>query len=305
MILVTGGAGFIGSCLLAELINLGYETLTIDNLSTGTRKNVPEETIFIEGDCSDKKLIQSLTQYSISVIIHLAGQSSGEISFEEPLRDVKSNTFSTLLLLQFAKSNGIKKFLYASSMSVYGDTTHLPVDEATVKKPKSFYAVGKLASENYMRLYASSLNCIALRFFNVYGPGQDLSNMKQGMLSIFLAQALKKQSIIVKGSLSRFRDLIYVSDVIDCILKTMKSEQSTGYEEFNVCTGQPTSVQEMINLIGEELGQNLTILEEIGTPGDQQGVYGTNVKAFKELGWSPKVDIQTGISKTVNWAKNL
>ena len=179
MILITGAAGFIGSVIAKSLNEQGLATITIDDLSTGHRNNVPKDTVFIEGNCGNPEVIKELDTYEIETIVHFAGQSSGEVSFSDPLADQKSNTTSTLLLLKFAKEKGIKKFLYASSMAVYGKHNNLPVTEQSDTMPISFYAVGKIASEHYLRLYSNqNLKTVALRLFNVYGPGQNMENLK-------------------------------------------------------------------------------------------------------------------------------
>jgi len=150
--LVTGGAGFIGSVLCNSLIAEGNSVVVVDNLSTGYRENVPSKAQFIEGFCEDEKVLHPLLGQSFDAIFHIAGQSSGEISYDNPVLDMQANVQSTLTLLKFAIETGCKSFIYASSMSVYGDPISLPVNEEMDPQPKSFYAVGKLASEHYLRI---------------------------------------------------------------------------------------------------------------------------------------------------------
>lgn len=303
MILITGAAGFIGSAIAHSLNEQGLQTVTIDDLSTGNRRNVPNDTVFIEGNCGDPEVIAQLDSFKINAIIHFAGQSSGEVSFSDPLADQKSNTTSTLLLLKFAKEKGIKKFIYASSMSVYGDHNHLPVTERSVTKPKSFYAVGKLASEHYLRIYSNSdLQIIALRLFNVYGPGQNLENLKQGMLSIYLAQALKKNEIVVKGSLERFRDLVYIDDVVDAVKLLLEQDWNSQYRVYNISNGYPVKVSEMLASIRETLGKELPVHVVEGTPGDQHGIFGSSYSLHRDFNWKPRVKHQEGIYKMIQWA---
>ena len=205
--LITGAAGFIGSSLARKYINQGDRVTTIDNLSTGYKSNIPKGVHFIEGDCSDNKIISKLPKETFDAIFNIAGQSSGEISFDDTVYDIGTNTESTLLLLQFALKNGCKRFIYAGTMSVYGIQEDHPVKESSNCNPQSFYGVGKLASEHYMRIYQQyGIQTSSLRLFNVYGPGQNLSNLRQGMVSIFLAQMLKNKHIHVKGSGKRYRD---------------------------------------------------------------------------------------------------
>jgi UDP-glucose 4-epimerase len=149
--LVTGGAGFVGSKLARELLRNGNEVVVMDNLSTGYISNIPQQAHFIEGDCSDPATIEKLEETQFDAIFHIAGQSSGEISFEDPVYDINCNTVSTLLLLQYARRTDCKRIIYASTMSVYGDSPTEMVSEESPTHPKSFYSVGKLASELYFK----------------------------------------------------------------------------------------------------------------------------------------------------------
>ena len=226
MFLVTGAAGFIGSALSKRLIELGHKVVTVDNLSTGFVENIPNEVIFVKGDCHDKSLIKSLDKYSFDAIFHIAGQSSGEISFDDPVYDLQTNAESTLLLLKLALKVKCKKFIYASTMSVYGDQGETLVKEDSSLNPKSFYGVGKLASEKYLSIFQNfGINCTALRLFNVYGPGQNMYNLRQGMVSIFLAQAFNHNEINVKGSKDRFRDFIFIDDVVNAFISSYNKEK--------------------------------------------------------------------------------
>lgn len=304
MILITGAAGFIGSKVTQEFINLGYEIVTIDNLSTGKKENIPDGTIFIEGSCGDKNIIAKLDAYSIDGILHIAGQSSGEVSFENPSYDLESNTMSTVLLLDFARRKGIKRFVFASTMSVYGDQKNLPVSEDANTGPKSFYANGKLASESYLKNYSYfGIESTSLRLFNVYGPGQNLHNLKQGMLSIYLAQAICKEEIIVKGSIDRFRDFVYIDDVVEAFIKLYFGTWH-GYNIYNVCSGRPTKVSELLKVIQNNLCKQVNILLDDATPGDQFGIYGNYDKILRDYSWRPTTDLRDGLKKMVEWALN-
>ncbi len=301
--LITGAAGFIGSAVAAKLIDMGHECVTIDNLSTGTKDNIPENCSFIEGNTYDLQIINQLKDVHFDAIIHIAGQSSGEVSFDDPIYDIKTNTDSTIMLLKYAVKTGCKKFIYASSMSVYGDHNPPLVDETTDTFPKSFYAVGKLASENYMRIYSDyGIACTALRFFNVYGIGQNMENLRQGMASIFLAQAIKNKHIVVKGSKERFRDFVYIDDVVDSVLASLTRE--SGFEIFNVCTQKPQTVENVIKTIQNNLDYPVSVEYIGGTPGDQFGIYGDYSKINNKLGWKPSVNFEDGMKTMIEWAKN-
>lgn len=301
--LVTGAAGFIGAAIVEKLIKEGNNCTTIDNLSTGRREHVPNGCKFIYGDVSNPILINSLRNEKFDAIIHIAGQSSGEVSFDDPVYDLHTNTQSTILLLNLAKEIGCNKFVYASSMSTYGDHNPPKCSESTPTVPKSFYAVGKLASENYMRIYSEfGIACTALRFFNVYGIGQNLDNLRQGMASIFLAMAIKDHHIHVKGSKDRFRDFVYIDDVVNAVLLSLKREN--GYDFFNVCDGIATTVEEVIGNITKQLPYDVSVEYSGGTPGDQFGIYGDNSKIKEVLGWNPSVSFEQGMEKMVKWARN-
>lgn len=299
--LVTGAAGFIGAAIVERLIAEGNTCTTIDNLSTGNMDHIPEGCKFIYGDVADDELINGLKEENYDAIIHIAGQSSGEISFDDPVYDLHTNTQSTLLLLKLAKEIGCRKFIYASSMSVYGDHNPPLCMESTNTFPKSFYAVGKLASEHYMRIYSEfGIACTALRFFNVYGVGQNLDNLRQGMASIFLAMAISKQHIHVKGSKDRFRDFVYIDDVVDAVLKSLNRE--CGYEVYNVCTKVKTTVGTVVDTICDKLPYDVSVEYAGGTPGDQFGIYGDNEKIKQDLKWEPKTQFKEGLDKMIEWA---
>ena len=302
-ILVTGAAGFIGSKVAEKLIELGNQVVTIDNLSTGKEKNIPKECFAYIGDDYDDNVVKELDKHSFDAIIHIAGQSSGEVSFEDPEYDMKTNILSTLKLLEYAKKTGCKKFIFASSMSVYGDQENPYVDENSNPKPKSFYAVGKLASENYMRIFSEyNIQCTALRFFNVYGIGQNMDNLKQGMASIYLALAITDKKILVKGSKDRFRDFVYIDDVVNAVICALNRKKGNMYECYNVSTGKKTHVETIIDTIIKALPYDVEVKYIDGTPGDQHGIYGDNAKIKNELDWQSCIDFETGMNAMINWA---
>lgn len=299
--LVTGAAGFIGSFVAQKLISLGNSVVTIDNLSTGKAANIPKGCEFIEGDTFDKEIIRKLDNERFDAIIHIAGQSSGEVSFEDPEYDINTNTLSTLFLLQYAQRTRCEKFIYASSMSVYGDANPDLVDESTLPVPKSFYAVGKLASENYLRIFSTfGIKCTALRFFNVFGIGQNMDNLKQGMASIYLAQAVNNGHIIIKGDGERFRDFVYIDDVVNSVLVAL-NRTGEQFEIFNVSNERKIYVKDIIRII-EEAIPGTTHEYVHGTPGDQRGIYGKNDK-INNMGWKSNISFEDGMKMMIEWAK--
>lgn len=300
--LVTGAAGFIGAAVAERLLAGGHTVVTIDNLSTGYMEHIPKGAIFIQGDVADKSALSQMDHETFDAIIHIAGQSSGEISFEKPVYDLQTNTQSTLLLLDLARRIGCKKFIYASTMSVYGDHQPPQCKENVENLPKSFYAVGKIASEHYMRIYAEQFGiaCTALRLFNTYGIGQNLRNLKQGMASIYLAMAINDHRIVVKGSKERFRDFVYIDDVVEAIVKSL--DRTENYDVFNVCTGKATTVETVVKTICDFLPYEVQVAYTEGTPGDQFGIFGDNEKIQRVMGWKPKVEFMDGMKRMVEWA---
>ena len=274
--LVTGGAGFVGSAIAKQLLATNHNVWIIDNLSTGYKENVPDHSVFIEGDCSEFNTIDKLRDQKFDAIFHIAGQSSGEISFEDPIYDIQCNTLSTLQLLKYAVKTGCRKIIYASTMSVYGDHEKQRVSELDETNPKSFYAVGKLASERYLLLFKQNydIDFVALRYFNIYGPGQNMANMKQGMVSIYLKQIIDSvyNEVTVKGSLERVRDFVYIDDIVNISINALDNEKMNNLI-LNVGTGIKTTIHQLIErlMIETNIKKEIQIVE--GTPGDQFGIF--------------------------------
>lgn len=301
--LVTGAAGFIGAAIAKKLIKEKHEVWTIDNLSTGFIYNLPEGIQFIKGNCQDEKSINALGETRFDAILHFAGQSSGEISFDDPVYDLRTNTESTLRLIEYGLNNHCKRFICASSMSVYGDVPDKPIPESHPCNPLSFYGVGKLASEHYLRIYQSKgLQPTSVRIFNVYGPGQNLSNLRQGMVSIYLAQMLKDNQIIVKGSPDRYRDFIYIDDVVRCTRMILQDEKSYG-GIFNLGTGIRTTVKQLINKLIKISGKDVKLHYTDPTPGDQLGITADISLIRDKYKINNMVPIDYGLDKMYNWAR--
>jgi len=303
--LVTGGAGFIGSHLAKRLLREGWKVDIIDNLCTGFRSNVPSEANFIFLDISKDDFIMQLPDERYDAVFHLAAQSSGEISFDDPMYDLKTNCLSTLMLLDWCLKHHIQRFIYTSSMSIYGEQDVQPVKENSNPNPKSFYGVGKLASESYVNIYSGmGINTTSLRLFNVYGPGQNMENLRQGMVSIFMAYILKNERILVKGSPDRYRDFIYIDDVIDAYMGCLDNPASFG-KTYNIASGIRTNIRE---LLYEELKaldydpQEYSIEYSGSTPGDTFGIFADITAIWKEIGWIPKISLSEGLKKMSEWA---
>ncbi|MBI5032980.1 MAG: NAD-dependent epimerase/dehydratase family protein [Chloroflexi bacterium] len=304
-ILVTGGAGFIGSHLARRLLEQGHAVCVVDNLSTGKRENVPAQAEFIELDLARADFLRSLPQSKFDGVCHLAAQSSGPASAEMPYYDLQVNAASTLLLSRWCLENRVPRFLYASSMAIYGNATTLPVCEDTPCLPVSYYGVSKLTSENLLCLAANEgLRVTNLRMFSVYGPGQNLGNLKQGMVSIYLAYLLRGVEVPVTGSFERFRDFVYIDDIIDAWLRAL-SLPETPTSTYNLGSGKPTTVRVLLLALLNALNlpADYPIKELPGAASDQFGLYADITRARNDLGWIPRTELSDGLRAMVEWAR--
>jgi UDP-glucose 4-epimerase len=299
-ILVTGVAGFIGSYVATRFLTEGYSVVGIDDLSNGRIENVPAGLEFIQGDLALPSTIARIPR-DCRKILHLAGQSSGEISFDDPVADLEKNTVSTLNLIRFGLENNIERIVYASSMSVYGAVENKPVSENQVCCPLSCYGIGKFASEGYLRVYQSKLPSVSLRMFNVYGPGQDLGNLRQGMVSIYLAQALSRGQIEVKGSTDRFRDLIYIDDVAEAWFRAATYSSALG-QTLNVGTGVKTTVGALLEQVCTHV-PGATYYVKGATPGDQSGIFADVSMLNQCLRMNSFTPLDVGLRKFTDWAR--
>lgn len=305
-VLVTGGAGFIGSAVARRLLAAGHTVFVVDDLSTGRRENIPVGAEFLELDLSNPAAMDSLSSEPVDAVCHLAAQSSGAVSEEDPVRDLQVNALATLLLIRWCQDRGVRRFLYASSMAVYGDSPGGPtvVEEAPCV-PKSQYGLSKVTSEQCLRLASrSGLSTTAFRMFSVYGPGQNLENLKQGMVSIYLAYMLRGVPIPVTGSLERVRDFVYIDDVVDAWERAIRLPH-TPSPVYNVGCGVAVTVRGLLRQMeaAMRLPEGYPIVEQVGSDADQHGVVADLRRIRNELGWQPKIELATGLKAMVGWAK--
>jgi len=293
IILITGVAGFIGSSIAKKIKNK-YKLFGIDNLSTGKKTNIPKEVTFYKLDLSKKNCLKNFPR--VDYIMHLAGQSSADKSFNSPILDLQQNTQSTLNIIEYAKRKKVKKIIYASSMSVYGNIIKKNLSENENVNPVSFYGVSKLSSEKYLSLLSPNVNYLILRMFNVYGPGQNLKDLNQGMVSIYLSQYLYKKKILVKGSVERIRDFIYIDDVVNIWVKSINNNIKN--EIFNVGTGIGYSVKNLIKLISNTA--NIKVINP--TKGDQFKIVSNNKKLKKYFKLINFVNLKLGVEKFKKYA---
>jgi len=302
--LITGGAGFIGSHLADRLIKEGNEVTIIDDLSSGSKENLIPGCEFIEGDLSKDDVFKKLDS-NFDKVFHFASHVGQELSFETPVRDLEVNTLATARLIDWAMRNNKPKIVFASSMNVYGDPDDplSPVDENCPVSPPSPYAVGKLSSESLFTIYENlGLESSSLRFFNIYGPKQDFTNLKQGMVSIYMSYVLKNKPIEVRGNLDRFRDFVYVDDVVNaCIFASGKDVSGI----YNISTGKKTTVRELISKIlvcFDKIPEDYEIIEQPPTIRDQFGLFG-NSNRLQSIGWKPKTQLDDGLRLMRDWAR--
>jgi len=302
-ILVTGGMGYIGSNLVKALLLKNYDVTILDNFSTSS-VNEQKKCEVIVGDITDyESLCSSFKNKKFDVVLHLAAQSSGPASFKNPENDLKINILGTLNIIRLCDYLKIPRILFASSFTVYGDnadyemlTESLPCD------PKSLYAVGKLTGEQYLKVYAEKLGITwnALRMFNVYGPGQDLARKDQGIVSIFLSYVREGNHIPVQGVLERFRDLVYIDDVISAWILCL--EKNIPNQIFNVGSGLKTTIKELIDSIAILHNKEVAVEVVNATPGDMMGCYADISKAKEMLGYCPQYNLESGLTNFKNWA---
>lgn len=306
--IVTGGAGFIGSALAKRLVELGNKVYVLDDLSTGFERNIPSGCAFYKVDVSDTEKISSLTfPPKVDGVFHLAAQSSGEASFDDPVRDIEVNYIATYNMLKMCDLVNCKRFIYASSMSVYGDMgpNHALISETYPCAPISYYGANKLASERLIGIFVkkTQIKETILRLFNVYGPGQNMFNMKQGMVSIYFSYLMNDAPIHVKGSLSRVRDFIFIDDVID-VFMDCEYNKNTYRQIFNVGTGINTTVEELLKILlkaHKKEDFNKWVYVQGNTAGDVGGFIADAGKLRKVLKWAPEYTLGEGVIRMKEW----
>lgn len=242
MILVTGGAGFIGSHIVDELINNSYNVIVADNLSTGRMENINNSAIFYNIDIKDKTRLETLfINNKIKYIIHLAAQASVGYSMKYPICDANENIISSLNLIELAKKYNIKKLIVSSTAAVYGEPQYLPIDENHNANPSSYYGLSKLTMEKYIKL--SNIDYIIFRFSNVYGPRQ-IPEGEAGVVSIFMDYFINNNEINIFGDGNQTRDFIYVKDIAKILFLCIKNDNMTK-EIINISSNVSISINEL------------------------------------------------------------
>lgn len=305
VVLVTGGAGFIGSHLAEELVRRGYQVIILDDLSTGRKENIEEligkpltgEIQFVQGSITDLPLPQKLFQ-GVDCVFHLAAIPSVPRSLENPLACHEVNITGTLNVLLAAKDNRVKKVIYASSSSVYGDTPTLPKTEGMLPTPQSPYAVTKLCGEYYCRVFEQvyDLPTVCLRYFNVYGPKQDPDSEYAAVIPKFMRRALDGNPPIIFGDGKQTRDFTYVRDVVKATILVAETEARGVY---NVGSGNRTTINELAKLILRLIGGHLEPTHQEPRSGDIRHSL-ADISNIKALGYNPDYSLREGLEETIS-----
>ena len=291
-ILVTGGAGFIGSNLVDMLINEGYKVFVIDNLSGGKKENLNKKAIFYKDDIYHLNKILPLFK-EIDYVFHLAANPRVVFSVENPIESHKVNVDGTLNVLYASYKNKVKRLIFASSSAVYGNIKKLPLKENTIPHPISPYGLHKLIGEFYCKLFSNlyNLETVCLRYFNVYGPRMDPEGPYALVIGKFLKLKKENKPLTIYGDGKQTRDFVYIDDVVWANILAMKSKKVGKGEVINICSGKNYSISYIAKLIG---GKKVYLPPR---KGEVRHTLGDNSLAKKLLNWQPKIDLEEGIKR--------
>jgi UDP-glucose 4-epimerase len=311
-ILLTGGAGFIGSHIVDKLMEEDFDVTVIDDLHTGILANTSHHRSkknfhFVEGDIRDINLVRK-TLKDVDVVFHEAALASVILSVKDPILTNQINVEGTLCLLKASCDLDVKRFIYASSAAVYGDTKNPQKKEDMPTNPRSPYGISKLAAENYVKIFQRlyGLETVSLRYFNVYGPRQrfDVHCAYGGVITIFVNRLLRNMAPIIFGDGEQTRDFIFVDDVVEANMLALKSRKASG-EAFNIGTGIGVSVNQIAEILKELLDkEELENIYKEPRPTDGRHGYADISKAEKTLGFHPRFDIKKGLTDLVDWYKS-
>jgi UDP-glucose 4-epimerase len=302
-ILVTGGAGFIGSHIVDAYLKLGHRVIILDNLSTGKKDNIAADAVFYEMDLLDPKVENILKDEKIEVINHHAAQISVTHSVAHPEEDATTNILGSIKLLEAAKSLNLKKFIFASTGgAIYGLQDVFPADESHSCRPESPYAISKFSVENYLNFYCKShgLNTTVLRYSNVYGPRQD-PHGEAGVVAIFCQKILSKSESLIFGDGEQTRDFVAVQDVAQANVLALDPSINGLY---NIGTGIETSVNVLFRNLAELAGNNISPKHAPARKGELQRSVIDPQKFQKVTGWKPEMPLNTGLNQTYEFFSN-
>jgi nucleoside-diphosphate-sugar epimerase len=304
-VLVTGGAGFIGSHIVEELLRKGTSVRVLDNFSTGKRENLAAlhgDLEILEGDLRDAECIKAATR-EVDLVFHLAAFISVPQSMQVPQECFDTNVNGTVKLLEAARCAGVRKLVLSSSTAVYGNPAKFPTDEETPLQPLSPYALSKQVNELYARLYTQTFNLpvTALRYFNVYGPRQRPDSAYAAAISIFSRRLVNGEPITIYGDGKQSRDFIFVKDVVHANL--MAAESDSAGEVFNICTGRETTLLDLLETLSEVSTHLPEVRFAAPRPGDIYRSVGNPDKAASILGFRASTSLADGLVQTLEWMK--
>lgn len=307
--LVTGGAGFIGSNLCEAILKLGYVVRCLDNLSTGKRENIStfinnNNFSFIQGDIRSFETCNKACE-GVDYILHQAAWGSVPKSIEMPLLYEDINITGTLNMMEAARKNGIKKFVYASSSSVYGDEPSLPKKEGREGNLLSPYAITKRVNEEYGKIYSKlyGLDTYGLRYFNVFGKNQDPNNVYAAVIPRFIKELLNDEVSTIYGDGKQSRDFTYIKNVIDANLKACIASKDAAGEVFNIANGGRVYLIDVYRYLCKTLNKNINIIFGSDRIGDIKHSNADITKAQSMLGYNPEWSFEQGINLTIEWYK--
>ncbi|MEM3405442.1 MAG: NAD-dependent epimerase/dehydratase family protein [Candidatus Pacearchaeota archaeon] len=302
-IIVTGGAGFIGSHIVDSYIKLGYDVIVIDNLSSGDKKNINKKAKFYKADiCDEEEIKKIFKKEKPDIVNHHAAQKDINFSISNPLEDAKINILGSINIIKNSFKQNVKKIIYASSSACYGNIQkkYLPIKESYEVYPINQYGLSKYIVELYLEMYnkESGLDFVSLRYSNVYGPRQ--KGGEAGVIPIFINKMLKNERPIIFGDGNQTRDFIYVDDVVRANIIALKKTPSHIY---NISTSNQTSIKKLFYVIAKELNFKQEPIFKDALPREVKYSSLSYKKAKKELNWEPKISLEEGIKKTIGWFK--
>ena len=301
--LVTGGAGFIGSNLVDKLIDLGFDVSIIDNLSSGREDYINPQARFYNLDIRSTKVKEIFEKEKFHFVFHLAAQIDVRFSIKNPDIDNHINVTGGLNILKNCNDNKVRKIIFSSTGgAIYGENSPIPTSETAQPYPISPYGINKLCFEKYLNYYHKVFgqNYTTLRFANIYGPRQ-YTGGECGVVSIFIDKAINDQPYTINGNGSKTRDFVYVGDVVNAFVKAMDLEYNG---EINIGLGREVSISDVVYSLDKALGKKTKRKYGPAIPGEQERSCLDASLAGNILGWSPKVNLEEGIKRTIKWAKN-
>jgi len=306
-ILVTGGAGFIGSNLATELVKKDYNVKVIDNLSTGNLKNlktVIDKIEFIEDDLYKTDKLEEYLK-SIDIIFHQAALPSVQRSIDNPIETHNNNSTATIKLLTAAKNAGVKKIIYAASSSAYGNRKEDYKIEYMKPQPLSPYAATKLVGEYYMKVFSHvyDIEAVCLRYFNVFGPNQDPNSAYSAVIPLFIKAVLNNEQPIIYGDGKQSRDFTYVANNVQANILAMESNVKAG-ETLNIACGHSYSLLDLLDIINRTLGKDIKPIFKEERGGDVKNSLANISKAQKLINYEPIINFEEGLKKTIEYYKN-